>query len=132
VATGDEDDAIVEAVFRYQFAHNASGLQKAAEVVCLSAFDKDPKPALLKRLGNPVVRPASACDATSGRGVVEKGTGKQGYILEVGAIRRTSPTTAEAEGGYYEAGLSASGNTYFLERKKGRWVTVRDVMHWIS
>jgi hypothetical protein len=128
-----DDDALVEAVFRYQFDHNASGQQTQAKVLCLEMFGKDVSSSVVHRLAdNPKVRRASECDGGGGNGVSEKKTGKRGYILRVERVKRTSPTTAEAEGGYYEAGLSASGNTYFLERKGGTWVVLRDTMHWIS
>jgi hypothetical protein len=36
-------------------------------------------------------------------------------------------------GGYFEAGLSASGNTYTLGRQRdGSWLVTSDQMQWIS
>jgi len=32
----------------------------------------------------------------------------------------------------YEAGLSASGNTYTVKKIKGKWKVTNDKMHWIS
>jgi hypothetical protein len=39
---------------------------------------------------------------------------------------------AEVSGGYYEAELSASGNTYYMRKKDGKWVCEKNVMRWIS
>ena len=47
-------------------------------------------------------------------------------------IKRVSDTKVEVSGGYYEAGLSSSGNTYIVELKEGKWVVTGDTMHWIS
>jgi hypothetical protein len=66
------------------------------------------------------------------RGVVDKDTGKSGLIFSVGAIKWISDTEAEVSGGYYEAGLSSSGNVYFVKRRDGKWVVTGDKMLWIS
>ena len=40
---------------------------------------------------------------------------------------------ATVTGGYYEAGLSASGNVYSVERQRdGSWRVTEDQMPWIS
>jgi hypothetical protein len=41
-------------------------------------------------------------------------------------------TEAEVEGDYCEAGLSASGNSYYLKKEREKRVVTKDVMHWIS
>jgi len=64
--------------------------------------------------------------------VKDKATGKPGLIFTIDSVRCADTSRCEVEGGYYEAGLSASGNTYFLEKRDGKWVVVRDTMHWIS
>lgn len=35
-------------------------------------------------------------------------------------------------GGYSEANLSASGNTYLVKWRDGKWKVVKDVMNWVS
>ena len=134
--TADDDD-VREAVFRHLFEHNASGLQGAAKVFCLQIEGQaDPSPALLRRFeGNePRVKKASLCTSRngSGRGRVQDETGAPGLIFRVDSIKRTGPDTAVVEGGYFEAGLSASGNIYELARESGRWVVKKDTMQWIS
>jgi hypothetical protein len=117
------------------FGKNASGQQQSAGVYCLE-LEKgaDPSPAFLARLRSaaPHVTRASACDASADKGVIEKSSGKQGLIFRVESISWIDDDHAEVGGGYYEAGLSASGNTYYLERKNGAWHVTKDVMHWIS
>jgi hypothetical protein len=133
-ATALNED-IAEAVFRYQFGHNASGAQQSAGVYCLDLTGSDPSAAFLARFGTqrPPVRPASACKTSAREGVVDIRTGKHGLIFSVRSVTWDgSSDDATADGGYYEGGLSASGNTYTLKRSAGRWSVVKDVMHWIS
>lgn len=132
-----EEDDLREAVFRHLFEHNASGLQRAAKVFCLQAEGKrDPSPELLRRFeGNePRVKRASLCTFVHGRarGGVQDETGAPGLIFRVDSIKRTGPDTAVVEGGYFEAGLSASGNIYELARESGHWVVKKDILRWIS
>jgi hypothetical protein len=131
------DDDIREAVFRHLFEHNASGQQRAAKVYCLQIEGKaDPSPELLLRFeGNkPPVKRASLCTFSHGsaRGAVQDETGAPGLIFRVDSIQRTGPDSAVVEGGYFEAGLSASGNIYELARESGRWIVTKDTMRWIS
>lgn len=124
-----------EAALRPMFAKNASGQQQRARVFCIQLeHESDPTPSFLARFGDVKipVRPASACTQSADQGVVDKTTKARGLAFRVDAVRRIDADHAEVDGGYYEAGLSASGNTYTLERKNGRWVVTKDVMHWIS
>jgi hypothetical protein len=132
-----EELDIRETTFRYQFGKNASGQQQSAKsfYLAVSADDKqtDPDDAFIERFaGNePPVKKVSECDS-SGAGVVDKKTGESGLIFKTGAIKWVSDTEVEISGGYYEAGLSASGNTYYLKKVNGKWTVIKDVMHWIS
>src|SRR5215213_10075746 len=61
---------ILEAVFRYQFEHNASGVQQGAEKYCLTITGGEkPNAEFLRRFaGNrPPVVAADQCDRRSGR-----------------------------------------------------------------
>jgi hypothetical protein len=130
--TGD----IREAVFRWQFDHNASGQQKKAQVYFLEIGQKggDPSDEFMKRFVDhkPPVRKVSACSADAGKGVLDKTTGEKGLIFRVTSIDWKSDTEVDVQGGYYEAGESASGNTYTLKKEKGKWKVTNDKMHWIS
>ena len=139
--TSRPEDAIREAVYRYQMQHNASGLQGAAKVFFLATSTPsaisytDPDDAFMRRFANttPPVKKASASMAQPETSlIVDKQTGDVGLILSITSVKMLDAHTAEVEGGYYEANLSASGNTYRVERKGDQWVVSGDVMHWIS
>lgn len=138
--TGIDPD-IAEATFRYQFTHNESGQQSNTHVYCIGFERKpalggweDPPPSLVSRFGDlsPPVKAASECSASSEHGVKDRETGESGLIFGISVIQCTSDTQCMVDGGYYEAGLSASGDTYYLEKTGGKWVVVKDEMHWIS
>jgi len=136
VTASDEDD-LREAVFRHLFDHNLSGRQKTAQVFCLQIENRgDPSAELLKRFVDqkPSVKPLSRCTVKKGAegGEVLDDTGARGLIFRVDSIRRTGHDTAEIEGGYFETGLSASGNVYELVKENNRWVVKKDTMKWIS
>ena len=117
-----EELDIYEAVFRYQFGHNASGQQQDAPAYFISVFGNDPSETFLARFADvhPPVRKGSEFKVG------------QGLAFSVGAIEMKGTDSAEVSGGYYEANLSASGNTYYVRRRDGQWVCEREVMHWIS
>ena len=135
-ARQSQEDDIREAVFRWQFDHNVSGLQKKAQVYFLAVGEKggDPSDEFIKRFaGNkPPVRKRSECSADAGKGVLDKKTGEQGLVFNVTTIKWNSDTEVEVEGGYYEAGLSASGNLYTVTKEKGKWNVTKDKLVEIS
>ena len=132
-ARESQTDDIREAVFRWQFEHNAS-----AQVYFLEVGEKegDPSDEFIKRFaGNkPPVRKRSECSIDRRRrvGVLDKKTGEQGLIFRVRNIEWKSDTEVDVKAGYYEHGLSASGNTYTLKKEKGKWKVTKDKMDWIS
>jgi hypothetical protein len=134
---------LVEATFRYQFSHNESGEQSNVSAYCVGFQTKpddpsqggDPPSELISRLRDvvPAVRPISECRITpNGRDGVKDPSGKSALIFVLGAAKCASESRCEVEGGYYEASESSSSNTYVLEKQDGKWVVVKDVMHWIS
>ncbi len=135
--TAADDDDLREAVFRHLFDHNASGMKKAARVFCLQVENKrDPSAELLRRFDDhePRVKQVSLCAVkkdSNGGGVLDD-TGARGLIFRVDSIRRTGPDTAQIEGGYFETGLSASGNLYELVKEGSSWVVKKDTLKWIS
>ncbi len=80
------------------------------------------------------MKQASLCTVKRGAegGGVQDDIGARGLIFRVDSIRRTGPDTAVLEGGYFETGLSASGNVYELAKEGRRWVVKKDTMKWIS
>ncbi len=136
-------DDIREAVFRYQFLHNASGQQQSAGVYFIGLYVTgaaspqshyvDPSINLLARFaGNvPPVKKSSDCTYST-QGVFDISTGVRGLLFRIESIKEIDANTVEVTGGYFEAGLSASGNVYTVARINDRWTVIKDVMIWIS
>ena len=57
---------------------------------------------------------------------------RPGLLFQISQIACLDASTADVDGGYYEAGLSSSGNMYHVERRHGEWVVTKNTMHWIS
>jgi len=137
VDRGAEEESIREAVFRYQFEHNASGQKQQAHAYCLSIrlSDKntDPSDEFIKRFSGhkPPVRKASECHWAKGE-VVENRTGRPALIFAMSNITWVLETEVTVGGGYEEANLSSSGNTYTLKKQAGKWTVTGDRMNWIS
>ncbi len=106
---------VAEAVFRYQFQHNASTIQQGADRYCLSLFgDRQPDAAFLHRFdGNhpPVVR-ADQCQRGSGHDL----------FFRVQRLDWRSDTEVWVSGGYWETTLSSATESYRVRFKNGRWV----------
>jgi hypothetical protein len=139
-AENNEDGDIREAVFRYQFGHNASGAQQQAAVYFLEILSKDerssfdPSDEFMARFGDhrPPVRKQSQARPGKGSAPTDRITGEEGLIFRAGEIKRISTDEVQVYGGYYEANLSSSGNTYTVKRVDGKWKVVKNEMHWIS
>ena len=134
-ARKNQEDDIREAVFRWQFDHNASEQQGYAKVYFLEVGEKegDPSDEFIKRFaGNkPPVRKRSECSVST-RGDFDKKTGERGLVFRLRVIEWKSDTEVDVKGGYHEHGLSGSGNTYTLKKENGKWKVINDKMHWIS
>lgn len=136
VAQLSEEDKIREAVFRYQFEFNASGLGKAANAYFLSVEgNRDPAPELLERFDGhrPPVKPVSASTLEPGTAqVLDRESGLPGLIFRITEIRWLSDHEVEVEGGYEEASESGSGNTYTVVREGEEWKVAGHQMLWIK
>jgi len=113
---------IAEAVFRYQFKRNASGVQQKAPSYFLLLFGKDPDTAFLTRFKDNIPPVKKGSEFKVG----------EGLQFRVTAIKRITDSTVEVEAGYFEAGLSSAGNTYIVEKKDGTWIVTRSKQNWIS
>ena len=138
-AGGSEDDAVRLAVFRHLLDHNASAAQRNIAFVCLSVHDgeqrRDPSPFIMTAMssGTPRAVPGSACENTP-NGVFLKDDHAQGRGLSfrVEAVE-IDGDKATVTGGYYEAGLSAAGTVYTVERQPdGQWRVTGAEMQWLS
>lgn len=105
---------IAEAVFRYQFQHNASAIQQTAERYCLSLpGDRNPDSAFLQRFDGtrPPVVAAERCERKSGRDL----------FFNVQQLDWRSNDEVWVRGGYWEGKLSSSLESYRVRRKNGKW-----------
>jgi len=131
-----QEDDIREAVFRYQFQHNSSIQGRRAGVYCLSVREKnaDPQQTFIQRFAGfrPPVRKASDCITDPYKGVLERITGKRGLLFRVRSIKWLSDAKVQVVGGYFEDGLSASGETYTVVRTHDGWMIRSVATNWIS
>lgn len=118
-------DDILEAVFRYQFQHNASGIQGKANRYCLTLpEDRAPGEELLRRFqGNqPPVASAEQCNRKAGKDL----------FFRVQNLDWRSDGEVWVRGGYWEGNLSSSVELYRVLRKDGRWTVEGARMEAIS
>lgn len=119
-----QEDDIREAVLLHQFEHNASGQQQKAHGYYIAIGDKhaDPSDAFIRRFAHhkPPVRKASACRVSSTGEIVSKWTGRPGLLFVVGEITWISDSEVKVYGGYDEANLSSSRNTYTVKKQNGK------------
>ena len=118
-------DEIAAAVFRYQFDHNASAIQKNAEKYCLSLpGEKSPDAAFLQQFeGNqPPVAAADQCDRKSGKNL----------FFRVQKIDWREDGEVWVRGGYYEGNLSSSLELFQVVNENGKWVVKGARMEAIS
>ncbi|HEV2854808.1 MAG TPA: hypothetical protein VHC97_18585 [Thermoanaerobaculia bacterium] len=119
------EEEIAEAVFRRQFEHNASGLQKNAEKYCLSLpGDRAPSAELLKRFGgnHPPVAAAGQCDRKSGKNL----------FFRINKFDWRKDDEVWVRGGYYEGNLSSSLELFQVVRENGKWIVKGQRMEAIS
>jgi hypothetical protein len=102
-ARKNQEDDIREAVFLYQFDHNASAGKNHAHDYCLSIVEDDrnffghdlPGPFMARFAGHkPPVRKFSDCRIKNDGEVVYKHSGKPGLLFMTGNITWLSGTTA--------------------------------------
>lgn len=112
---------VFEAVFRYQFKYNGAGAQQPPAYY-LELMEKDPSEAFLARFKGhvPPVRKSSE--------FVER----KGLKFWVESIEWGTNGQVVVFGGYYEGGMSASGNQYTVIRQDHKWIVIKDEMIWIS
>ncbi|MFL6263001.1 MAG: hypothetical protein ACJ76Y_25150 [Thermoanaerobaculia bacterium] len=106
---------VAEAVFRYQFEHNASAIQEKADHYCLSLpGERSPGADFLQRFqGNhPPVLSADECERKSGHDL----------FFRVQRLDWRSDTEVWVSGGYWEGNLSSSKESYRVRLKNGKWV----------
>ncbi|HYX23433.1 MAG TPA: hypothetical protein VFC23_04710 [Thermoanaerobaculia bacterium] len=116
---------ICEAVFRYQFDHNASGMQKRAEKFCLELpGERSPDAAFLHRFeGNqPPVLSADQCERKAGKSL----------YFRIMKLQWIKDSEVWVRGGYWEGNLSSSIESYRVVFENGKWAVKGARMHAIS
>ncbi len=116
---------IAEAVFRYQFDHNASALQKKAETYCLSLPGETmPSAELLRRFaGNhPPVAAANQCERK----------GVKNLFFRVQKLDWHGDNEVWVRGGYWEGNLNSSVEMFRVVNQNGKWVVKGARMEAIS
>lgn len=146
------EDDIREAVLRYQmegWTTNADAGEREAtdktdkeiaarlnfHVFFISINEKDPSDSFMERFKDfhRTVKKASFSKVEGWRNtVVDKSTGEAGIIFNADKVLWRGPDSVEVEGGYFCDGLCASGETFKLRRKHGKWIVTGTKMHWIS
>jgi hypothetical protein len=127
-----QEEEIAEAVFRYQFVHNASGRQEHAAVYFLSLRHRSPSKEFMLRFAGNTPRVSRLSECTEDDDIRDLHTDEIGILFRITDIKWITPTRVEVSGGYDEGRLSSSGDTYYVEKRDGHWVIMRDDMHWIS
>ncbi|HEV8579242.1 MAG TPA: hypothetical protein VGX68_09170 [Thermoanaerobaculia bacterium] len=116
---------IAEAVFRYQFDHNASAIQKGAEKYCLSLpGEKMPTAEFLKRFegDRPPVLAADQCERRSGKSL----------FFRIQRLDWRKDHEVWVRGGYWEGNLSSSIEMFRVLNENGKWVVKGARMEAIS
>lgn len=128
VDRASEELDILEAVFRYQFAHHFSiRSPDFYEYIFLSLpGNQDPPAPFLSRFAGqvPPVEPASAAAADRWMGIHDKENGDRGILFRVNSLRWIDDCAVEVDGGHYESSRDASDTLYQVERRSGAWVVV--------
>lgn len=114
---------ICEAVFRYQFRHNASTEQLKAGEYYLTIQSKNPSRDFISRFDDHSPRVQDGSGFREGCGCLKF------YIAE---IKRLSEDRAMVSGGYYAGPLGATGNSYMVVCVNGKWVVESMKGKWIS
>jgi predicted small lipoprotein YifL len=105
---------VAEAVFRYQFQHNAASIRETAERYCLALSDeRNPDPAFLHRFDavQPQVVAARKCDRKAAKDL----------FFRVQQFDWQGSEEVWVRGGYSEGSLKSVAESYRVRRKDGRW-----------
>lgn len=137
---GDPVQAVQEAVFRYEFNHNASLQQKLASAYFLALGDPhgtgvaDPPDEFIARFSGHVPRVAKHSEAAHAEGgwVIDPTNRLPALIFYAYDVKITAPDSARASGAYREDPRSGAGHTYQLKRQRDGWKVVRTQLNWLA
>ena len=132
------DDDIRTSMFQYLLKSNGSALQEKASAYFLSVggmdHEKDPSKSLIQRFAGltPPALPISQSVSDNHYRPRRAVTGKRGVILYAGRITWIHPHKALIVAGYYEDSMSASGGTYVMVFRNGKWFVANVLGFWVS
>jgi predicted small lipoprotein YifL len=108
------ENDVAEAVFRYQFQHNAATIRDTAERYCLALSDeRNPDPVFLHRFE--AVRPQVVAAGQCARKAAKD------LFFRVQKLDWQGDDEVWVRGGYSEGVLGAISESYRVRRKDGRW-----------
>lgn len=123
------DPAAAQAAFvSHVFADNASGIGRdAARVFIELPGGADPGPGFLARIRDvPVaLAPASQAQVDEAAILRDPVSGGRALLIRIRQFSMTGPASAEIQGGYEEASLSASDAIYELRCERDVWTVTR-------
>jgi hypothetical protein len=132
----NEDD-IREAVFRHIMKDRGDRLYFLSASASL-LDEKDPSPEFLARFAGDrsgaTVKPISAAEH-GGKWkswYVDRETGKQGNVLNIGPVEWLGKDSAQVEASWYNSGKAATGWRFQLHFENGKWVVKEQSKLWQS
>ncbi|MGO4552069.1 hypothetical protein AB4059_13355 [Lysobacter sp. 2RAF19] len=138
-AVHDDKLDIAEQVFRSLLGKtDATDMANRKPAVLCFARDRSPNDAFMARFHDLAPRVHRCADGKTGKAAREmpefqlRKTNEPAVQFSVGDIDFVSPTHAKAKAAYYEAGLSAGGWTFELDKTASGWVVTKREMDWVS
>jgi hypothetical protein len=125
------EDAICDAVFRYQLQQLPADAPQPLHYY-LARQGRDPDGAFLSRLRAlvPGVQPLSRCRVSARDGVVDRGTGARGVIMQVTRLTWVHAAAVDVVGGYYLTHRQAAGLRYHVAHEGHQWVVTAVQLLW--
>jgi hypothetical protein len=131
------ENDIREAVFRYQFDHDATQQKTYTKVYFISIEnEKDPDDEFLRRFaGNtPMVKKKSQAvgDNKGTGGVIDHETRGSGIIYRITQLKWVNENEVEVEADFHVAMLFAGGCKYRVRRENNQWLIKGWISQWES
>jgi len=123
------DPAAAQAAFvSHIFADNASAIGQGAAAVFVALPDGDEAdPVFLAKIRDisPRLAPATQAQVDAAGVIRDPKTGGRALLIRIRRFSMTGPASAEIQGGYEEASLSASDAVYELRCERDVWTITR-------
>jgi hypothetical protein len=131
VSDARPDEAVCEAVFRYQLQQPFVDQPRPAGYY-LALRGRDPDAALLDRLRDltPAIHPLSHCRVTARDGVLDRATGTRGVIVQVVRLAWVHTAAVDVVGGYYLTHRHAAAFRYGVEPEGQGWAVTTAALLW--